>query len=121
MSVVALAFAVLHLPGLSGADAAKMMVTAGLCSVIYSIAFLRSRTLWAAVGLHMGMNVVLHSVLGDGGQGPSLWKIVFGNTSSLPYDAGFASFVLAALITIAALMCLWPRQASTGTVSVATS
>ena len=110
--IVALAFGILHLPGTSGVGAVKMMVTTGLCSIIFSIAYLRSGTLWAAVGLHTGVNVVLHSVFSGAGQSPSLVRTVFETATALPYDAGFASLVLAALIAIGGMAFLWPRGAS---------
>ena len=111
--IVSLAFGVLHLPGMHGMNAVKMIVTTGLCSVIFSIAYLRSRTLWTAVGLHMGMNVALHSIFGSGGgQSPSLLKPMFVDASLLPIDAGFWSFVVATLITIVVMIFLWPHEAS---------
>lgn len=109
---VSLAFGLLHLPGMTGANALKVIVTTGLCSVIFSIAFLRSGTLWTAVGLHMAMNVVLHSLFGGGGGvGPSLLRTVFDGASPAAFDAGFWSLVAAALIVIAALGLLWPPAA----------
>jgi membrane protease YdiL (CAAX protease family) len=116
--IVALAFGILHLPGTSGVGAVKMMVTTGLCSIIFSIAYLRSGTLWTAVGLHMGLNVVMHSVFSGAGQSPSLVRTVFGSAPALPYDPGFASLVLAALIAIAGMILLWPRPTSSPEVRV---
>jgi membrane protease YdiL (CAAX protease family) len=106
---VSLAFGILHLPGMTGMNAVKIIVTTGLCSVIYCIAYLRSGTLWTAVGLHMAMNVVLHSVLGGGGgAGASLLRTVFDGASPHAFDAGFWSLAAAALILVAALGLLWP-------------
>jgi hypothetical protein len=110
---VALAFGILHLPGMYGADALKMVVTTGLSSIVFSIAYLGSRTLWVAIGLHMGMNVMLHSVFGGGGRSePSLFVTKFGQ-QSLPFDAGFFALIVALLLTIAAMMLVWTRVGST--------
>jgi hypothetical protein len=109
---VALAFGVLHLPGMYGADALKMIVTTGLSSIVFSIAYLGSRTLWAAIGLHMGMNVMLHSVFGGGGGSePSLFVTKFGQ-QSLPFDVGFYALIVTLLLTIAAMMLVWTRVGS---------
>jgi membrane protease YdiL (CAAX protease family) len=106
---VSLAFGILHLPGMAGMGAVKMIVTTGLCSVIFSIAYLRSGSLWTAVGLHMAMNVVLHSLSGaGGGAGPSLLKTVFDSPSPPAFDSGFWAFTAAAAIMILALGLLWP-------------
>ncbi len=109
---VSLAFGILHLPGMSGMGAVKMIATTGLCSVIFSIAFLRSGSLWTAVGLHMAMNVALHSVAGaGGGQGPSLLRTVFDSPSAPAFDTGFWAFTGAAVMMILALGLLWPPRA----------
>jgi hypothetical protein len=109
---VALAFGILHLPGMYGADALKMVVTTGLSSIVFSIAYLGSRTLWAAIGLHMGMNVMLHSVFGGGGGSePSLFVTKFGQ-QSLPFDVGFYALIVTLLLTIAAMMLVWTRVGS---------
>jgi membrane protease YdiL (CAAX protease family) len=110
---VALAFGVLHLPGMYGADALKMVVTTGLSSIVFSIAYLGSGTLWAAIGLHMGMNVLLHSVFGGGGgSAPSFFVTTFGR-QSFPFDAGFSALTLTLLLIIAAMMFVWTRVDST--------
>jgi membrane protease YdiL (CAAX protease family) len=108
--LVSLAFGILHLPGMTGTNAAKIVAITGLSSVIFSIAYLRSRTLWTAVGAHMSMNVVLHSILGGGGgQGPSLLRTVFDQKTPLAFDPSFWSFVATALIVTAAMILLWPQ------------
>lgn len=106
---VSFAFGLLHLSGMFGMSAVKMIVTTGLCSVLFSLAYLRSGTLWSAVGLHMGMNVMLHSVLG-GGQGPSRLRMVYDSPLPPPFDAGFWSFVLVLLVMIGGLALPWPRR-----------
>jgi hypothetical protein len=109
---VALAFGALHLPGMYGADALKMVVTTGLSSIVFSIAYLASRTLWAAIGVHMGMNVMLHSVFGGGGVSePSLFVTEFGQ-QSLPFDGGFCALIVTLLLTIAGIMLVWTRMGS---------
>jgi hypothetical protein len=108
---VSLAFGILHLPGTSGIGAVKMIVTTGLCSVIFSLAYLRSGSLWTATGLHMAMNVALHSVAGaGGGHGPSLLRTVFDGSSAPAFDTGFWAFTAAAAFMIVALGLLWPPR-----------
>jgi membrane protease YdiL (CAAX protease family) len=111
VAAVSLAFGILHLPGMEGMQAVKMVVLTGLSSVIFSLAYLRSGTLWTAVGLHMGMNLMLHSVLGGGGgQGPSLLTTVVGDGAPPGFDLAFWSFAAAALIVIAAMLLLRKRE-----------
>ena len=104
VAAVSLAFGILHLPGMYGANAMKIIVITGLCSVMFCIAFLATRTLWSAIGLHMGMNIAQHSLLGaGGGRGPSLSVVVFDSPPAA-YDVGFWSFLLTALVVIAVMI-----------------
>lgn len=110
VAAVSLAFGLLHLPGTAGIGAVKMIATTGLSSVLFAVAYLRSRTLWTAVGLHMGMNVMLHTILGGGGgSGASLMKTVFDRPTP-GFDAAFWSFLLVLALFIAGLLLLWPRR-----------
>jgi membrane protease YdiL (CAAX protease family) len=106
VAATSVAFGVLHLPGMSGIDAFKIIIITGLSSVLFCIAFLNSRTLWTAVGLHMGMNIALHSALGGAGAaGPSLARVIFDGPRP-DYDVGFWSFILTALFGIAGMIWL---------------
>lgn len=92
--LVSLAFGLLHLPGMTGVNAIKIVALTGLCSVLFCLAYLISGSLWAAVGLHAGMNFMLHSVLGaGGGRGPSLFAPHFAQ-SPPTYDVAFWSFMV---------------------------
>lgn len=90
---VALPFALLHLPGLSGVALPKMLATTAACSVFFSAAYLRSKTLWSAVGAHLAMNWVLHTVLGGTGR-PSLLRADFSTSTPVSVDVGFWAFLL---------------------------
>lgn len=114
VAAVSLAFGLLHLPGLQGMGVVKMIVTTGLSSVLFAVAYLRSRTLWTAVGLHMGMNVMLHVILGGGGEAKaSLMKAMFDRPPP-GFDAGFWSLVFVLALFTVALLLLWPRPVRTG-------
>ncbi len=111
IAFVSLAFGVLHLPGMVGPNAIKIIVMTGLSSVLFCLAYLRTRSLWAAIGLHAGMNFMLHTVLGaGGGRGPSLLRPVYEQSAPAGYDPAFWSFVLVLLAFSTALLLLWPRK-----------
>ena len=106
---VALAFGLLHLPGMYGVDALKIVVTTGLCSVLFAIAYLRSGTLWTAIGLHAAMNVTLHSLYGGAGAGEaSLLVTRFGQQS--PFDAGFWTLTLTLVLAVIAVTTFFSER-----------
>ena len=97
---LALPFGLFHLPGMGmGMAAAKMIATTSAMSIVFSYSFLFTGTLWTAVGLHVAINVSLHTLTGlDGAGKTTLWKPIFGLWPT-GYDAGFWT-----LITIASLV-----------------
>jgi membrane protease YdiL (CAAX protease family) len=100
---LALPFGLFHLPGMGmGMAAAKMIATTSAMSIVFSYSFLFTGTLWTAVGLHVVMNVSLHTLTGlDGADKPTLWKPIFGLWPT-GYDAGFWT-----LITITSLVAFF--------------
>lgn len=107
---VALAFGVLHLPGMYGVDALKMVVTTGVCSILFAIAYLRSGTLWTAIGLHAGMNVTLHGVYGGAGAGEASLLVAKFEQQSPPVDAGFWTLTLTLVLVVIALVTLFSER-----------
>jgi membrane protease YdiL (CAAX protease family) len=76
-----------------GMAAAKMIATTSAMSIVFSYSFLRTGTLWTAVGLHVALNVSLHTLTGLDGEGKTtLWKPIFGLWPT-GYDAGFWTFI----------------------------
>ena len=106
VAVVSTAFGLFHVPGMHGVALAKMIAITGLCSVIFCLGFLRTGTLWAAIGLHAGMNLILHSVFGAGDANrASLFRVV-ADGPSLGWDAWFWSMI-AVLIASAVILILY--------------
>ncbi|MBW8745877.1 MAG: CPBP family intramembrane metalloprotease, partial [Sphingomonas sp.] len=106
-----LAFGLLHLPGMTGVNAIKIVALTGLSSLLFCLAYLPSGSLWMAVGLHAGMNFMLHSVLGAGGdRGPSLLKPIYTQTSPVAYDAAFWSLMVVQFVFAIALLMGWHRH-----------
>jgi len=110
ITLVSLAFGLLHLPGMTGVNAVKIVALTGLSSLLFCLAYLRSGSLWMAIGLHAGMNFMLHSILGAGdGRGPSLLKPLYTQALPVAYDAAFWSLMLVQSAFAVALLVDWPR------------
>jgi len=56
LAEIALAFGLIHLPGLSGLTAVKMVCTNRCMLAVFSALCLRGGTLWSAVAAHLAMN-----------------------------------------------------------------
>ena len=98
VAISSLAFGLFHFPGMHGLALLKMVATAGLCSVIFCLGFLRAGTLWAAIALHAGLNITLHSILGTGDSSrASLFRVVTDGPAP-GWDVWFWSFMLAGSI-----------------------
>jgi membrane protease YdiL (CAAX protease family) len=104
--VVSLLFGVFHLPGLSGIAAAKMVCTTAIWSFMFGLAFIRTGSLWTAIGMHVFGNIVLHHVFGTSGR-ESVLSINFNTPSPAVYDPGFLACVVATVPAIGCLF-LWP-------------
>jgi len=112
--LVSLAFGVLHLPGMTGMNAVKIIALTGMCSSLFCLAYLVSGSLWAAVGLHAGMNFMLHSILGaGGGRGPSLLKPVYEQSALASYDPAFWCFIIILLAFDVGVVLIWARPRDT--------
>lgn len=109
LAVIALAFGLFHLPGLSGVMAAKMFLTTGASSYLFSAAFLATDTLWTAIGLHFALNVSLHLVTGLDG-GTALLKPIFTESWPAYFDPGFLIFLSLPLLLASAIFYLRPPR-----------
>lgn len=109
VAVVSLAFGLFHVPCLQGAALAKIVAITALSSLVFCLGYLRTGTLWAAIGLHFGLNLTLHSIFGAGD--PNRASLLRLNVASpLPgWDAWFWSLT-ATLIVAAALLAIVRRS-----------
>lgn len=116
IAIISLAFGLFHFPGMQGVALLKMVATTGICSVLFCLAFLRSRTLWAAVALHAGMNITLHAILGagagDADRTSSPFRLVF-DAPAPSWDPAFWSLMLVGTVAAVTLAVI-PRRASNG-------
>jgi membrane protease YdiL (CAAX protease family) len=108
LAVIALAFGLFHLPGMSGVAAVKMVCTTAACSLLFSALYLRSGTLWSAVAAHLAMNWVLHTVLGVTGK-TALLRPVFEANAQVGIDVGFWSFLI---VVAGSALLLLPRSSA---------
>lgn len=74
--LLAFAFGWFHLEGLGGLELARMIATTGAMHFVFAFAFLGTRTLWTAAGLHAAANVLLHSISGLSGKPALLQPIL---------------------------------------------
>jgi uncharacterized protein len=98
----ALPFGLYHFPGLEGMTLLKMIVTTGTMHFVFAYAFLGTRSLWAAITLHVAANVLLHTVTGLSGQ-PALFEPVLAATLPTTFDASFWLFFGIAVVSAIAL------------------
>jgi len=102
-------FGLFHLPGLSGIAAIKMICSTASWSIVFGLAYIRTGSLWTAIGMHVFGNTLLHSVMGMSVE-PSLFRVVLNGGSPTFYDPGFLALVAA---TMPAVFLLIPRRHST--------
>jgi membrane protease YdiL (CAAX protease family) len=117
LGVLALAFGLLHLPGLAGMEAVKMVGTTAACGFFYSALVLRTGSLWSAIGAHWAMNVVLHTVLGGTGK-PALLRPEFSSQGPAGIDVGFWTLLV---VAGGAAYLLLPKRSGAATPLVATT
>ena len=77
------------------------MITA-LSSLLFCLGFLRTGTLWAAIGLHFGLNLTLHSIFGAGDPNRASLIRLAVEPAQLGWDAWFWS--LTAMLILAAVL-----------------
>lgn len=109
VAIVSLAFGLFHVSGMQGLALLKVVAITGLCSVIFCLGFLRQGTLWAAIGLHAGMNVTMHSIFGAGDPNrASLLRIAYDGPPPT-WDVWFWSFMLAGSAAAIVIAFAWHR------------
>ena len=111
VAISSLAFGLFHFPGMHGLALLKVVATAGLCSVIFCLGFLRAGTLWAAIALHAGLNITLHSVLGAGDANRASLLRVVADGPTPGWDVWFWSFMAAGSVA-AVLLALGLRKSA---------
>ncbi len=102
--IVSLLFGLFHLPGLSGVVAVKMICTTGVWSLVFALGFLKTGSLWTAIGLHAFGNTLLHRVMGMSGD-ESLFRADF--RAPLPNGYGDPGFLTFAGVTLFTAVCLF--------------
>jgi uncharacterized protein len=99
-------FGLFHLPGLSGIAAMKMIGSTASWSIVFGLAYIRTGSLWTAIGMHAFGNTLLHRIMGMSVE-PSSFRVVFTSASPASYDPGFLALVAA---TVPAVLLLVPRR-----------
>jgi membrane protease YdiL (CAAX protease family) len=113
LAATALIFGLFHLPGQSGLGAVKMVFTTAAFSYLLSAAFLTTGTLWTAIALHFGANVLLHKITGLSGGVALVKPVLQGAYPS--YDPAF--FVTVAVPLLGAWL-MFSRSAGAVTVPI---
>ena len=88
--LLAVPFGLFHFPGLDVAALLKMMLTTGAMHFVFAYAYLATRSLWAAISLHVISNMLLHSVIGLGE--PATLSVRFLRDLPASVDVSFLVF-----------------------------
>jgi len=103
LAISGVLFGLFHLPGMSGVAALKMVCTTAGMSVVFAMAYVRTKSLWTAIGVHVSTNTLLHRVLGMSGEQQSLFRMQIDGRWPAGYDPGLIAYF--SVIAVAAL-CL---------------
>ena len=103
LAITGVLFGLFHLPGMSGIAALKMVCTTAAMSVVFAMAYVRTKSLWTAIGVHVSTNTLLHRVLGMSGEQQSLFRMQIDGRWPAGYDPGLIAYF--SVIAVAAL-CL---------------
>jgi membrane protease YdiL (CAAX protease family) len=97
--IMALPFGLFHLQG-TGLTYAGLSIMASTTaySLVFSLSFVLTRSMWTAIACHVTMNIFLHLLTGMDGLEKSIYFPVFERSWPKTYDAGLLIFVIAALI-----------------------
>jgi len=102
LAISGVLFGLFHLPGMSGIAALKMVCTTAGMSVVFAMSFVRTKSLWTAIGVHVSANMLLHRVLGMSGEQQSLFRMQIDGRWPTGYDPG-----LIAYFSVIAVAALW--------------
>ena len=96
--VIALLFGLFHLQG-SGINMASLRLVASTAvySILFSLSYLLTRSLWTAIAAHVTGNILLHSLLGLDGMNRALFVPVFSGSRTRYYDVAFWALILGGL------------------------
>jgi len=102
LAITGVLFGLFHLPGMSGIAALKMVCTTAGMSVVFAMAYVRTKSLWTAIGVHVSANMLLHRVLGMSGEQQSMFRMQIDGRWPAGYDPG-----LIAYFSVIAVAALW--------------
>lgn len=99
VAAVALLFGVFHLQGAGlNLDSFRIVISTAIYSVLFSLSYLLTESLWTAVTAHVTSNILLHSVFGLDGMGHALLVPVVSGPRTRYYDLGFWALVLGGVV-----------------------
>jgi membrane protease YdiL (CAAX protease family) len=117
--VMALPFALFHLPGIGfSIEGLKMMVPTSVGALLFSYAVILTNSLWAAIGAHVMGNILLHAITGLDGAGRAMFQPSFEDRFPVGYDVSFLSFMIAGIIVTCFLFVLTKKRLEGSTESV---
>jgi membrane protease YdiL (CAAX protease family) len=105
IAVLALAipFGLFHLQG-SGISTVglKMVATTATYSLVFSLSYVLTGSMWTAISVHVTSNILLHTLLGLDGMNQAMLVPVFSGPGLRNHDLGFWGAMISAL----AMSCL---------------
>ncbi|WP_311952743.1 CPBP family intramembrane glutamic endopeptidase [Mucilaginibacter terrae] len=102
--IIALPFGLFHLQGGNGGY--SIVISTTMCSFIFGLSFILTRSMWTSIASHATANIFLHVITGLDGAGTSVYKPVFEQAWPKQYDAGLLCMVAGAIIVTALLYIL---------------
>jgi uncharacterized protein len=103
--IMALPFGLSHLMGLGFTfEGLKMVFSTAVISFIFAYAFITTKTLWTSIGLHVALNILLHSIIGLDGAGRALLQPVFERPDA---GSGISYYTFVGTAMVIALVFYW--------------
>ena len=107
-SVLAMAipFGLFHLPGLGiSVGGLKMVATTAAYSLVFSLSFILTRSMWTAISAHVTSNMLLHTLLGLDGMQQAMFLPVHPGRGLGYRDFG-SGFMIISALTMSSLLYL---------------
>ncbi|HZX59882.1 MAG TPA: CPBP family intramembrane glutamic endopeptidase, partial [Mucilaginibacter sp.] len=110
--IMAIPFGLFHLPGMASVpQAVNMVITTALYSLVFSLAFILTGSLWAAIGVHVVSNIILHLISGLDGGNTAMFIPIFDARWPSGYNLSLVLFIINSIFISSCLYICIIRKA----------